>query len=108
MRLHFAQKSLRHERGHAAGREDALLRAPRRPHISLRYQWLSPIAFCSALPTPPPQRVCERGRQSFTSNRINSSHFQDSLWGRRGPNSKIEGWGMKGREEGMETERGMR
>jgi len=104
----FVRKTAGHGPGHAAGREHALLRAPRRPHISLRYQWLSPNASCSALPTPPPQRVCERGRQSFTSNRIDSSHFQDSLWGRRGANLKKEGWGMKGREVGMGAGRGVR
>ena len=108
MRPHSAQKSLRQERGHAAGREDALLRAPRRPHIPLRYQWLSRIAFCSALPTPPPQRVCERGRQSFTSNRIHFSHFQNSLWGRRGAKSKEERWGMREKNEKTGTGRGVR
>jgi hypothetical protein len=71
---------------HIAPQEDGSQHGPRRPHFSQRYQRLSSFAFCFALPTPPPQRVCGRGRQSFSSNRDNFSLSRNSKWGRRGRN----------------------
>ena len=51
------------EIGQEAWRQHALLPAPRRLGVLESFQVLQNFGFSVNLPTPPPQRVCEWGRQ---------------------------------------------
>ena len=96
MRVRIGVSTLTQQAPRAVAHLGGALHGPRRPELSPQFPCLAFLTFRFALPTPPPQRVCERGRQSFTSSRENSRHGKNLKWGRRGPNPN----GMKGQEEG--------
>ena len=79
----------------------ALLSAPRRPECIQAFQRLSRALFFLALPTPPPQRVWKRGRQSFSVKVGHSKIQNQTQWGRRGAG----GFGGSGDGEADQSKR---
>ncbi len=85
-------------RGPEGGPQAALLAAPRRPCFLKRFPSLCGFSISAALPTPPPQRVCERGRQSFGFLTKQSKTRKEKKWGRRGAGVRL-GNGDRGKEK---------
>ena len=75
------------ELAHPVAHEHGVVHGSRRPHISLRYQALPPFAFCSSLPTPPPQQ-CVSGVGKVSLQIEQTPDLRTALGGGGGPRTQ--------------------